>query len=110
MAVRKPKLLTMKVDETEKSKWAELAKSHDMSLAELIRTRLNDLKLPEAKKRKPRKVPKADPELLRQIAGIGNNLNQISRRVNEGQKFDVALELSAIEAQLRRLLDAHQVH
>ncbi|PAU70306.1 MobC family plasmid mobilization relaxosome protein, partial [Vreelandella alkaliphila] len=37
--------------------------------------------------RKSRSQPRssADPALLRQLAGIGNNLNQIARRVNSGQ-------------------------
>ncbi|TNJ14472.1 MobC family plasmid mobilization relaxosome protein [Aeromonas hydrophila] len=30
-------------------------------------------------------VPKAGPALLRQLAGIGKNLNQVARRVNSGE-------------------------
>lgn len=35
------------------------------------------------------KVPDVDPQLLRQLAGIGNNLNQIARVVNTQQHDDV---------------------
>ncbi len=99
------KLLTMKVDEDEKLKWKEMARSHGISLAELIRISLNGQK---PKRTKP--VPKADPELIRQISAIGNNLNQVSRRVNERERFDVISHLLSIEQQLQELLDAHQVH
>lgn len=44
---------------------------------------LRDLGLGE---RKPRRtVPPVDPELLRQLAGAGNLLNQIARKLNSGE-------------------------
>ena len=110
MAIKKPKLLTMKVDEVEKSRWQKIAKSFGISLAELIRIRLNNLELPKQNKIKHRQPPKVDPNLMRKITGATNNLNQISRRVNEGQKFDVAVELASIDAQLEAIRYAHQIH
>lgn len=59
----------------------------------------------EARSRKPRLVPTTDPALLRQLAGIGNNLNQIARRVNSGEwaslhRVHVLAALAAIERAL----------
>ena len=56
-------------------------------------------------------TPTVDPVLLRQIAGIGNNLNQIARRVNGGQwspqdKVSVMAALMAIDAGLERVRHA----
>ena len=110
MAVKKPKLLTMKVDQVEKLRWQKLAKSFGVSLAELIRVRLDDLELPKQNKIKHKQAPEVDPVLMRKISGAVNNLNQISRRVNEGQKFDVALELASIDAHLEEIRNAHQIH
>ncbi|MDA4775531.1 MobC family plasmid mobilization relaxosome protein, partial [Enterobacter hormaechei] len=31
------------------------------------------------------RLPSIDPVLLRQLAGMGNNLNQIARKINGGQ-------------------------
>lgn len=50
-------------------------------------------------------IPDADPRLLRQIAGIGNNLNQIARVVNSQRHGVVDLvkllsQLSALDRQL----------
>lgn len=60
--------------------------------------------------RKPRSQPRssADPALLRQLAGIGNNLNQIARRVNSGQwgpleRVHVMTALAAVERELAAL-------
>lgn len=51
---------------------------------------------------------KVDPELLRQLAGIGNNLNQIARRVNTAEwgaadRVQVIAALAGIERELAGL-------
>lgn len=60
------------------------------------------------------KASRADPKLLAQLAGIGNNINQLARAVNagalSGKPHDLIaalIELNAIEAHLRRLSAAH---
>ena len=105
MSEKKNKLITMKVTDAEKKTWQSLAKSHHLSLSELIRQKLNN-----TKPKKLHRVKTVAPELLREINAIGNNLNQISRRINEEQKFDVVLELSAIEEKLEKILNAHKIH
>jgi hypothetical protein len=49
-----------------------------------------------------------DPDLLRQLAGLGNNLNQIARAVNRGEwgpsdRVQVVAALNAIERELSEL-------
>ena len=95
----------MKVTDDEKLSWHDIAKSHHLSLSELIRQKLNN-----TKPKKSHRIKTVDPELLREINAIGNNLNQISRRINQNQKFDVVLALSSIEVQLERILNAHQIY
>ena len=54
-----------------------------------------------------------DPELLRGLKGIGNNVNQIARVVNAASKSDylnlaaIALELNHIAESLDRLREEH---
>ena len=110
MAITKPKLLTIKVSEEEKKEWHKKASSFGVPLSRLIRDFMSDVELPKQNKIKPKPVPVADPKLLFQISAIGNNMNQISRRVNEGERFDVVLELSAIEEKLEKILNAHKIH
>lgn len=62
---------------------------------------LRDLALGQ---RTRRPVPKADPELLRQLAAIGNNINQIARWCNGRQPVD-AVEVSAALIALSREME-----
>ena len=52
-------------------------------------------------------IIKADPDLVRQIAIIGNNLNQIARHVNRNREVDFAVSqsLKKIEQSLEELLE-----
>lgn len=57
------------------------------------------------------KAPPCDPALLRQLAGIGNNLNQIARATNSDDwkavdRIQVISALGAIERALRDLQDS----
>ena len=109
----KPKLFTMKVAPELLKKWHHFAKSKEMPLSDVIKKLMNGEKLPEnvpPKKEPKRKFSNVDPILIREINAIGNNLNQISRRVNEGQKFDAIIHLQSIEKQLEKLINANQVH
>jgi hypothetical protein len=55
---------------------------------------------------------KIDPKLLRQLAGIGNNLNQIARATNSDHwktvdRIQVVSALRAIEQELKNLKERH---
>lgn len=57
-------------------------------------------------------VPAVDPALLRQVSGIGNNLNQIARNLNRGDlgpahRLQVLAALGAIERELKQLRENH---
>ena len=68
---------------------------------------LRDLALGQ---RKRRPIPIADPALLRQLAAIGNNVNQIARWCNEHQPSDsvsVSAALVAISRELNELKHNH---
>lgn len=113
MADKKPKLFTMKVDEALLKKWHHFAKSKQMHLSDVIKRLMSAEELPETvpvKKEVKRKYSNVDPKLLIALNAIGNNINQISTRINMEQKFDAVVQLSAIEQQLERVLDAHQIH
>lgn len=110
MAIKKTKLLTMKVDEEEKAKWKKMASDRGITLAKLIRIRLNDLPLtPALAHRNSKTIIEVDQRLLLKINGIGNDLNKIFHRVNAEERFSVVLELQSIEQQMTRLLDAYQI-
>ena len=99
---QKPKLFTMKVSPDQLDRYRELAKAHGISLSRLIKNKLDEVELP-----KRSTSNKADPDLIREIARIGNNLNQIARRCNSGDRFNVLAELRIIEKQLEEILDVY---
>ena len=52
------------------------------------------------KRTKQSEVVEVNPQLLRQLAGIGNTLNQIARIVNQKAKTDTPLDRIAVIAAL----------
>jgi hypothetical protein len=67
------------------------------------------------KQTKQSRIQETDPQLLRQLAGIGNNLNQIARIINQQSKTDTPLDrvavitaLSGIERELQALRDDYK--
>ena len=94
---------------------AEAADLH-LSLSDVLRLKLSDadrsIVVTERKVQKVRReYTSVDPDLLRQIAIIGNNLNQIARTLNKakltGTPVDLIQNLSvltAIEQELNKFL------
>ena len=64
----------------------------------------------KSKRRNP--PPTVDPDLLRQLAAIGNNVNRLAKQVNAGQlgagqAVQILVSLDAIEQQLSALRGGH---
>lgn len=77
-----------------------LARSRKPRLAEWIREYCLDAHVPRANS-----LPRIDPNLLRQLAGLGNNLNQIARAINSQDwkpvdRVQVVAALASIEREL----------
>ena len=67
------------------------------------------------KQPKRNQIREVDPQLLRQLASIGNNLNQIARIMNQQSKANSAIDriavitaLAGVERELQRLHDGHK--
>lgn len=59
----------------------------------------------------PQPTRETDPELIRQFAAIGNNLNQIARKANEGSfssPIGVIQELRLIKEAMIRVGEIHK--
>lgn len=89
----------------EKTRWQAIAENKGVSLSELVRSSLDGLRL-----RKRREPPPVDPDLLRELARIGNNLNQLARSANRRKPVPAtALLVKLIEID-RQLADLRAVH
>lgn len=94
--------LELRCSADELSRWKQDAFVRGLSLSAFVRVCLD---------RGPAlsRIARVDPELLRQIAAIGNNLNQIARRANSsftGDWKQAEREMLAIRLALEKLLDA----
>lgn len=93
----------------ERLAWQSKAQDAGLTLADFIRQRVGQPLLlrsrPAPKHRSD--PPVGDPELIRQIAWLGNNLNQIARRVNERNisAIEVLVRIAVIERNLKKIID-----
>ena len=101
----------IKIRLTEEEHQAFLDRCTKASLASWIR----EICLNE-KKTKQSRVVEVNPQLLRQLAGIGNNLNQIAKIVNQKAKTNTPLDsiavitaLHGIEQELKRIHNDHKI-
>lgn len=104
MAEKRNKMLTMWVTEEEHQRLQ--ARCDGRQLAAWMRQLCLD-----ARPARVSRLPSIDPALLRQLAGMGNNLNQIARKVNAGDmpagdRVQIVAALAAIDRGLEQLRHA----
>lgn len=104
------KWIHIRVTEAERSAWQALAQAHKQTVADLIRSRIGNCQpVGRSPRRRQRLTRQADPALLRELARIGNNLNQVARWANTyksaSESVAVCTHLLAIERTLRQLYD-----
>ena len=117
MADKKPtkdKFIKIRVSIKERDSWNEKANKAGLTLANYIRKLADEepTSIAPATPRKNHKFTKADPELILQLTRLGNNLNQIARRVNQSNlhiSLDLLELLLSIERRLKQVQDAHQI-
>lgn len=82
--VARAKFVKIRTTDDERDAWQKLAEDAGLSLADLIRQRLDQpvLQLPKSEKIQ-RFTIEADPHLILQLSRVGNNLNQLARAVNK---------------------------
>ncbi|HBL4129954.1 TPA: MobC family plasmid mobilization relaxosome protein [Salmonella enterica subsp. enterica serovar Derby] len=102
-AVKREKIIKIRVTEDEHQ--ALKQRCPKAQLAEWMREHC--LGVETSRSRKPQSYEAVDPALLRQLAGIGNNLNQIARRINRGdwKALDKAAVISVLIQIERELSD-----
>lgn len=98
--VKREKIIKIRTTEDEYSDLQQ--RSRKPRLAEWMREHCLG-----AKPSRAAQIPPVDPALLRQLAGIGNNLNQIARSVNSKyspiESVEVIARLTAIERALNAI-------
>ena len=98
MKEHREKIIKMRVNDSEYREL--LVRSRKPRLAEWMREYCLGAHVPRANS-----FPRIDPNLLRQLAGLGNNLNQIARAINSQDwkpvdRVQVVAALASIEREL----------
>lgn len=104
MADKRTRFLGIRVTDEEYAKLLERCEGRQLA-AWMRQTCLDE------KPSRAGKLPSLSPALLRQLAGMGNNLNQIARKVNAGDRsshdrVQIVAALMAIDDGLERLRQA----
>lgn len=90
----------------------EHKKLNDLKTGHQLATWMRETCLGKKSKRKTKPVT-VDPALLRHLAAIGNNVNQIARQCNSTlsatDALDVIIRLDAIESTLKEIRDQHDI-
>ena len=91
----------------QRAAWYEKARLKGVSFSELVRASLDGLVV-----HRRHQLRRVDPDLLRQLARLGNNLNQLARWANRDQRYaDSAAmlgQLIEIDRELARLRAAYE--
>lgn len=116
MAQRKTALsrrVTLRLPEDTAAAWRQRADAADQSLSDWLRATVDGEAARQTGLRRQRRRLKtltADPELLRQLAAVGSNVNQIARVLNStgmppGDQAPLLAELAAIQRELHALAE-----
>jgi hypothetical protein len=93
--IKRTKVIQLRVSEDEK---AIIQKHANGNVSDWLRAYGLNPKNPHHKPQY--RELKQDPEVVRQLAFIGNNLNQLARQINTIKKSGGALNLVAVQAKL----------
>ncbi len=106
-SMKRDKWVTIKVSEDERLAWRELAEAEGLTLADFIRQQLGAAAMVHREPVKKRRAKRVDPAWIRELAKIGNNLNQIARWANTyksaAETMAVIRALVAVERQISEI-------
>ena len=104
-----PRWVKVRAASEQRARWQAVASAKGVSLSELVRQGLDGLRA-RPRRHQPRAV---DPELVRELARVGNNLNQLARWANRekggAEAVAVVARLIELDRELSALRRAHEV-
>ena len=102
--------VTLRLPDDTADEWRRRADEAALSLSDWVRQRVDGPDAVQTGQRRRLRKLTADPELLRQLAAIGGNVNQIARVLNSigitpGDHAQLLGELAAIQRELHALAE-----
>ena len=100
--------IKFRATEEQRDTWYEKARTKGVSFSDLARQTLDGVRV-----ERRHQLRRVDPDLLRQLARLGNNLNQLARWANRDQRYaDSATllgRLIEIDRELAALRKAYEI-
>ena len=100
--------IKIRASEEQRDVWYDKARTKGVSFSELVRQSLDGVRV-----RKRTQLRRVDPDLLRQLARLGNNLNQLARWANRDQRYAdsaaVIARLVEIDRELAAIRRAYEL-
>lgn len=104
----RPGWVKVRATSEQRGRWQAVAAAKGVSLSELVRQGLDGVRA-RPRRHQPRAV---DPELVRELARVGNNLNQLARWANRekggAEAVAVVARLIELDRELAALRRAHE--
>ena len=89
--------INLRLTKAEYEKLQKKADEHSLPMATFLRDRILELSPPVER---VHDLPKIDPELIRTLSGIGNNINQIARLANTQNANYSQVDIVTVHKQL----------
>lgn len=89
--------INIRLTPSEYEKLQKKADEHSLPMATFLRDRILELSPPVER---VHDLPKIDPELIRTLSGIGNNINQIARLANTQNANYSQVDIVTVHKQL----------
>lgn len=86
------------------------ARAGQLGVSTFLRQLALNQKIEQPKPKAKKIIHTADPELVRHVAWIGNNMNQVAKHLNQGNKVDNEILMtlvkiqSDLDAELKRIM------
>lgn len=98
----------LRLTPSEAENWDAAAKADGKTVSDWLRSKVGDA---NSFKKRSLRVVVSDPDLVRQVAKIGNNLNQIARAVNQCAQYGTVIQtielialLTSIQQEIKDLV------
>lgn len=100
--------IKFRATEEQRDAWYEKARTKGVSFSDLARMALDGVRV-----ERRHQIRRVDPRLLRQLAGLGNNLNQLARWANRDrgavESAQLLGRLIEIDRELAALRKAYEI-
>lgn len=100
--------IKIRASEAQRDAWYDKARLKGVTFSELVRQSLDGVRI-----QRRHQLRSVDPDLLRQLARLGNNLNQLARWANRDQRYvesaTVLARLVEIDRELAALRMAYEL-